>query len=99
MRALQNLLHGILMFDELVIEKQPRWDDKSNKFLGVCREHGHVTNLDFMSLSGHGVASFPIWVLYSHASLVGTAEDLSSQMTKLKYHVIDQMIQIMCKVT
>ncbi len=49
MRASQNLLHGILMFDELAIEKRPRWDDKSNKFLGVCREHGHATNLDFMS--------------------------------------------------
>jgi hypothetical protein len=36
MRASRNLLHGILMFDELVIEKRPRWDDKSNKFLGVC---------------------------------------------------------------
>ena len=36
MRASQNLLHGILMFDELATEKRPRWDDKSNKFLGVC---------------------------------------------------------------
>jgi hypothetical protein len=49
MRVSQNLLHRILMFDELAIEKRPRWDDKSNKFLGVCREHGHATSLEFMS--------------------------------------------------
>ena len=39
----------ILMFDELAIEKRPRWDDKSNKFLGMCHEHGHVTSLEFTS--------------------------------------------------
>ena len=49
MKASRNLLHGILMFDELAIEKRPRWDDKSNKFLGVCREHGHATSLEFTS--------------------------------------------------
>ena len=49
MRASQNLLHGILMFDKLAIEKRPRWDDKSNKFLGVCHEHGHATSLEFTS--------------------------------------------------
>ena len=48
---------------------------------------------------GHGVALVPIWVLYSHAGLVGTTEDLSSQMTKLRYHVIDQVIQVTCEVT
>ena len=41
-----------------------------------------------VSPSGHGVASIPIRVLYSHASLVGTAKDLLSQTTKSKYHVI-----------
>jgi hypothetical protein len=41
-----------------------------------------------LSPSGHGVASIPIWVLYSHTSPVGTAEDLLSQTTKSKYHVI-----------
>ena len=55
--------------------------------------------LDLMSPSGHSVTSIPIWVLYSHASLVGTTEDLLSQMTKSKYHVMGQVIQIMCKVT
>jgi hypothetical protein len=41
--------HGILMFDEIAIEKRPRWDDKSNKILGVCREHGQDTSLEFVS--------------------------------------------------
>jgi len=52
-----------------------------------------------VSPSGHSVVSIPIRVLYSHAGLVGTAEDLSSQMTKSKYHVIGQVIWITCKVT
>ena len=39
-----------------------------------------------VSPSGHGVASIPIRVLYSHASPVGTAEDLSSQTTKSSSH-------------
>jgi len=51
-----------------------------------------------LSPSGHSVMSFPNRVLYSHTSPVDTAEDLLSQMTKLKYHVIGQVIQVMCKV-
>jgi hypothetical protein len=42
-----STLHGILMFDEIAIEKRPRWDDKTNKILGVCREHGRDTSLEF----------------------------------------------------
>jgi hypothetical protein len=37
------------MFNKLAIEKQQRWDDKSNKFLGVCCEHGYMTSLEFTS--------------------------------------------------
>ena len=58
-----------------------------------------LVTLFWVSPSGHGVASIPIRVLYSHAGPVGTAEDLSSQTTKSKYHVIRQVIQITCKVT
>jgi len=43
------MVHAVLMFDELAIEKRPRWDDKSNKILGVCCEHGQGTSLDFTS--------------------------------------------------
>lgn len=45
----QKALHAIVMFDELAIEKRPRWDDKSNKVLGLCREHGSGTSLEFTS--------------------------------------------------
>jgi hypothetical protein len=45
-----------------------------------------------LSPSGHSVTSFPNRVLYSHTGLVGTAEDLLSQTTKSKYHVIGQVI-------
>jgi hypothetical protein len=41
--------HAVLMFDELAVEKRPRWDDRSNKVLGVCREHGRGTSLEFTS--------------------------------------------------
>jgi len=54
---------------------------------------------DSVSPSGHGVALFPNRVLYSHASPVGTTEDLSSQTTKSSDHVKGQVIRITCKVT
>ena len=41
--------HAILMFNELAIEKWPQWDNKSNKVLGVCCEHGQGTSLEFTS--------------------------------------------------
>jgi hypothetical protein len=43
----QSMLHAVAMFDELAIEKRPRWDDKSNKVLGICREHGSGASLEF----------------------------------------------------
>ena len=42
-------LHTVLMFDELATEKRIRWDMESNYFLGVCREHGHKTSLEFIN--------------------------------------------------
>jgi hypothetical protein len=66
----------------------------------IIEDAGHVCIFlpQFLSPSGHGVASIPIWVLYSHAGPVGTAEDLSSQTTKSKCHVMCQVIQITCEV-
>jgi hypothetical protein len=52
-----------------------------------------------LSPSGHGVVSIPNRVRVSHASPVGTAEDLSSQMTKSRYHVMSQVIRITCEIT
>jgi len=42
-------LHAMIMFDEVSIEAHPHWDDKTNKFLGMCHEHGHDTSLEFTS--------------------------------------------------
>ena len=45
----QNMLHAVIMFDEISVERRPRWDDKTNKILGVCREHGQDTSMEFSS--------------------------------------------------
>jgi hypothetical protein len=45
----QRMLHAVIMFDEISVEKRPRWDDKTNTILGVCREHGQETSLEFTS--------------------------------------------------
>ncbi|KAH9990725.1 hypothetical protein BJV77DRAFT_1060936 [Russula vinacea] len=45
----QKMMHAVIMFDELLTEKRPRWDDKLNKILGVCHEHGRGTSLELMS--------------------------------------------------
>jgi len=42
-----NIVHQVLMFDELKVEERPRYDDKSNQILGICREHGK--GLEFAS--------------------------------------------------
>jgi len=45
----QSMLHAVVMFDEISVEKCPRWNDKTNKILGVCHEHGQNTSLEFNS--------------------------------------------------
>ncbi|KAJ7592440.1 hypothetical protein C8J56DRAFT_1161638 [Mycena floridula] len=42
-------IHLILMLDEIATEKRLRWDSKTNKFLGICREHGMLVNLEYES--------------------------------------------------
>ncbi|KAH6885601.1 hypothetical protein BKA70DRAFT_1377423 [Coprinopsis sp. MPI-PUGE-AT-0042] len=44
-----TIRHMVLMFDELAVEKCLRWDGKTNKFLGVCREHGEKGPLEFVN--------------------------------------------------
>jgi hypothetical protein len=39
----------VLMVDELKLEERPRWDDKTKKILGLCREHTKTTELEFCS--------------------------------------------------
>lgn len=43
------VVHQVLMLDELKVEERPRWDNRSNMILGICREHGHRTSLEFTS--------------------------------------------------
>ncbi|KDR65073.1 hypothetical protein GALMADRAFT_162490 [Galerina marginata CBS 339.88] len=46
----EEVVHQVLMFDELKVEERPRYDEKSNKILGMCREHGaQHTSLEFAS--------------------------------------------------
>ena len=45
----QNMLHAVIMFDEILVESHPCWDDKTNRILGVCRKHGQGTSLEFTS--------------------------------------------------
>ncbi len=44
-----QVVHMILMLDEIAVEKRMRWDHKTNFFLGVCREHAHHASLEFCS--------------------------------------------------
>ncbi|KAJ7663740.1 hypothetical protein DFH06DRAFT_986394, partial [Mycena polygramma] len=39
------IVHRILMLDEIAVEQRPRWDDKTNNILGVCRECSHKISL------------------------------------------------------
>jgi hypothetical protein len=43
----KSIVHQVLMFDELKVEERPRYDDKTNHILGICREHGK--SLEFAS--------------------------------------------------
>lgn len=47
----QKVVHQVLMYDEIATEKRPRWDEKTNQFLGICGEHGNKTSLSFDSAS------------------------------------------------
>ena len=44
-----HIVHQVLMFDEIKVEEQPRWDDKSNNIIRVCREHSKNTSLQYTS--------------------------------------------------
>ena len=38
------------MIDELKVEEQPQWDDKTNNILGLCRERCAYLGLEFCSI-------------------------------------------------
>jgi hypothetical protein len=43
-----DIRHTVVMFDEIACEKRVRWHSQTNKFLGICREHGSKVSLDFV---------------------------------------------------
>jgi hypothetical protein len=44
-----TIVHQVLMIDELKVEECPRWDDKSNMIIGICREHSKLASLEYTS--------------------------------------------------
>ena len=44
-----GVVHQVLMFDEIKVEEHPRWDDKTNNIIGVCREHSKNASLQYTS--------------------------------------------------
>lgn len=48
--SLQQTCGYVLMIDEIKIETQPRWDNKTNNILGLCREHTTHIGIEFCSI-------------------------------------------------
>ncbi|KAF7358468.1 hypothetical protein MVEN_00897300 [Mycena venus] len=44
-----QIIHQVLMLDEIATEKRARYDDRNNKVVGVCRQHGHKVPLDLQT--------------------------------------------------
>jgi hypothetical protein len=40
------IVHQVLMLDEIAIERRARYDDRTNKAVGVCQQHGYKVPLD-----------------------------------------------------
>ena len=49
--GLGSVIHVMMMFDEVVTEKQIQWDLKMNFFISACREHAHKTSMEFIGLT------------------------------------------------
>ena len=49
--GLGSVIHVVMMFDEVVTEKQIQWDLKMNFFISACREHAHKTSMEFIGLT------------------------------------------------
>ncbi|VDC04056.1 unnamed protein product [Peniophora sp. CBMAI 1063] len=44
-----SVIHAILMFDEIALELRLRYGDKTNQFLGLCREHVEGGGREFLN--------------------------------------------------
>jgi hypothetical protein len=49
LEAAEDVVHQVLIFDELKVEERPWYDEKSNKLVGICREHAKNTSLEYAS--------------------------------------------------
>ncbi|KAK7014563.1 hypothetical protein R3P38DRAFT_3205451 [Favolaschia claudopus] len=38
---LPSIVHQVAMLDEIAIEARPRYDDRTNMVIGICRQHAH----------------------------------------------------------
>ena len=47
----RQVMHVVLMVDEIAQEKRPRWCDQTNTILGWCREHTKRRCMDFNSIA------------------------------------------------
>ncbi|KAJ7633914.1 hypothetical protein DFH06DRAFT_1437364 [Mycena polygramma] len=44
-----RIVHQVLMLDEIATEKRARYDDRTNKVVGVCRQHGYRLPLELQT--------------------------------------------------
>lgn len=44
-----QVVHAVLMFDELATEKRLRYNAATNMILGLCCQHAHKTSLEFIN--------------------------------------------------
>ncbi|KAF8172520.1 hypothetical protein K438DRAFT_1981372 [Mycena galopus ATCC 62051] len=45
-----EIVHRVMMLDELAVEQRARHDDKTNKILSACREHGAIEGVELCHL-------------------------------------------------
>ncbi|KAI0026716.1 hypothetical protein K488DRAFT_64965 [Vararia minispora EC-137] len=67
-------MHAELMYDEIAVERRPRYEERSNRILGTCREHEHVGGREFSSLDDLDQLANDINchdVHYAHEATVG----------------------------
>jgi hypothetical protein len=86
-------LYGALD-EELYMEQPEGFKVKGHEGKVLCLKYaiyGLKQAALALSPSGHSVASFSNWVLYTYASSVSTTEDLLSQTTKSNDHIINQV--------
>jgi hypothetical protein len=44
-----QIVHQVLMLDEIATEKRARYDDRTNKVVGICRQHGWKLPLELQT--------------------------------------------------